>query len=274
MPSFGNLLDNQNTATRNTLAAITKNPSVVATSKIINPGLDETWGGATSGFTGADAAIDPYNTYYFSGQDIHVMIDGTEANANFNSIPVINLAFQITQPKMAIYGFWSYTYDAIAYGARQIGARMMIATTYPNYMTNLLQEVAKERLAQTNNAYANTAPLSTDDQNILNFWGTGVGNAETGNTINLYQQHPPFDIIVTYGNQSTNIVTFAEGVQNNAGNNPLFLDTNERLVLSAGPTQQIKLEACEITSMSTQYSTSGDVLCETYDLIVNDISMP
>ncbi len=274
MPSFGNLFDNQQATTNTALASINKTVQVSPLSKITNPGLDETWGGSTSGFTGADAATDPYAQYYFSGQDIHVMIDGTEANSNFSSVPVINLALQVSQPKMAIYGFWSYTYDAIAYGARQIAAKMEIATTYPNYMTNLLQEVAKERLNQTNGAYANSAPLSTDDYNILQFWGGGQSTLETGSTINVYQQHPPFDIIITYGQQSTSVTNLSQINSLDSGDNPLFTDTNERLVLTSGPAKQIKLIACEITTMSTQYTTSGDTICESYDLLVNDISMP
>lgn len=274
MPSFNNLFNNSNFNTSTLLANINKNAIVAATSPQIDPGLDEIWGGSTIGFTGPDSNISPYYNYYFSGQDINVSIDGTQGNGNFRELPIVSFAFQITQPKLAIYGFWSYTYDAIAYGARQLAGRMEIATTYPNYMTALLKEVARERLANTNGAYVNSKPLTTDDQNILHFWGGGEATNQTGTVTNLYQEHPPFDIIINYGNQDTSVSNFNQIAAMDAGNNPLFVDTNERLVAGTGTSQTLNLLACEITSMSTQYTTSGEIICETYDLIINDISIP
>lgn len=277
MASFNNLFANQN-STSTVLATINKPAFVASTSQVVDPQIDVLWGGNTPGFTGPDAAISPYSTYYFSGQDISVSIDGTQANTAFQNIPVVSLQFQISQPKLAIYGFWSYTYDAIAYGARQVAARIEIATTYPGYMTALLKEVAKERLANTNGAYANSAPLSTDDQNILAFWGgSGAPTNQTGQTINLYQEHPPFDIIIIYGNQPTSVSTLGSLASADAGNNPLFVDTNEQLVepaSSSGVSQRLILQACEITNMGTMYDTSGNLICEAYDLIVNDINIP
>jgi len=143
-------------------------------------------------------------------------------------------------------------------------------------MTALLQEVAKERIAKTNNAYANTAPLSDDDNNIIQFWGGGAGTSETGTTINLFQQHPPFDIIVIYGNQTVSVSNLGSFGATYVGDNPLFTDTNERLVEpgEVSPPARLKLEACEIIGMSTQYTISGEIISETYDLVINDISIP
>ena len=278
MSTWNNLFDNQ-ASTANTLVAnITKIAPAMVSQKLVDQSVDHTWGGANAYLDAAQN--NPYYDYYFSGQDINVTIDHTESS-QFSTLPIISLAFQIAQPKLAIYGFWNYTYNAIAYGARSIAARIEIATQYPNYMTNLLQEVAKERGSSTSTAVSNVT-LSPDDLNIMNFWGTGTGgNYETGDRLNLYQAHPVFDIIVTYGTQQTSATTLQSSTTNLAqgyayaeSNDPLFVDTNERLVssdINAG--HQIKLVSCEITNMSTQFTTSGEVVCETYDLMVNDISI-
>jgi hypothetical protein len=281
MPNFNNLFNNQSLTSR-FLASVNKSPVVASSNTVVNPQLDATWGGNLGDFQGPDP--NPYFTYFFSGQDISVSIDGTQANINFQTLPVLSLGFQVTQPKLQIYGFWNYTYSAIAYGARQIAARLEIATSYPNYMTNLLREVAKERLDSTNAAYVNSAPLSTDDANVVQFWGGGAGTSQTGSQINIYQQHPPFDMIVIYGIQETSIGPNGQQITvdssgnialNDLGNNALYLDTNERLVENTtGPSHRLILQSCEIINMSTQFTTSGELISETYDLIVNDISLP
>lgn len=278
MPAFNNLFASQGTSSvlASIVSNITKNVVRPTNAPTVSPQIDETWGGATAGFAGPDSSISPYTNYYFSGNDINVSIDGTQGNINFQKLPIISLQLDIHQPKLAIYGFWSNTFDAIARGSRQIVAAMRIASTYPNYMKNMLQEVAKERLANTNGAYANTVPLSTDDQNILNFWGGGPGTSQTGNTLNLYQEHPPFDIIVIYGQQPVSISNINAGATQEAGNNPLFVDINEQLIepTDTNVSKRLILQACEITNMSTQYTTSGEVICEDYRLMVNDINFP
>ena len=275
MSTYSDLANSQSETSNNTVAHIVKNPPTIITTKGVDSSIDKNWGGTSnSNLPGPNS--NPYYNYYFSGQDINVTIDGVDnASSQFGNIPIIGLKFQINQPKLAIYGFWSYTYDAIAYGARQITGTMEIATQYPNYMTLLLKEVAKARLARTTPNGANPK-FTEDDQNILNFWGNGIGdlyfNDSLGSVANLYQEHPAFDIIITYGQQDSSVSDFGQVVAKDNGNNSLFVDTNERLITNTDNAgHQIKLAACEITNMNTQYNTSGQVIFETYDLMVNDV---
>lgn len=73
---------------------------------IVNPRIDEIWGGYVP--TGAPHS---YFDYYFSGQDIRVYVDGTADDPEFSNLPIIQLGFNETQKKEPVFGFWSYCVD-------------------------------------------------------------------------------------------------------------------------------------------------------------------
>lgn len=282
MANFNNIFaiqDNSHSGNLNgylTKSGINPKPIVTNRSKTIDPQLDATWGGATAGFLGPDSSINPYYNYFFSGQDVSVTVDGTQGNKNFSQLPISGIRVEVSAPKMAIYGFWSYSYDAIAHGARSISALMEIYSPYPGYMTDLLQEVSRERMARTNEMYGNTAGLNTDDENTVRFWGGDNSNPQPGSTIDLFQQHPPFDLILIYGQQSVSISNPNQNTNQEIGNNPLFVDTNELLVenVNGNVGQRVILKSCQITQYSQAIGIDGAALSDLYQLTINDIIIP
>lgn len=277
MPTFDDLIDtNQGTGNSKSKIGAALSPAArklpVASfqPKTVNPNIDAAWGGTSIPF--AATGTNPYYQYYYSGQDIIVSIDGTEGNTDFQNLPILSLGWNITQSKLMIYGFWSYTADAIARGARQITGSFSLATKSPNYMTKLLAQVATSRLNQTTQ-YSNTN-ISQDDQNILQFWSGqgGTNTMQTGSTVNLYQEHPPFDMVLIYGVQDVSLTNMNNVVTSHAQSNPWYVDTNERLVDSVTTDQsnRIVLKSCEILGMSTSYTPSGDIIQETYNFVAFD----
>lgn len=58
-----------------------------------------------------------YFDYYFAGQDIKIYIEGAETPEQ-GELPMMDFAFNMQQQKTPVYGFWSYTFDAVMKGTR------------------------------------------------------------------------------------------------------------------------------------------------------------
>lgn len=255
-----------------------KNSFESPTLSIIDPAVDEIWGG----YVGT-AAPHSYFDYYFSGQDIRVYIDGTLDDPNYSSIPIMEMGLSIEQKKEPIYGFWDYTYSAVMRGTRIITGQMTIATKSPDYMKNLLSKAAETRSRNAQGvAYKNYRQLTEDDNNIERYWGKNLDPAIASQGKTIFSVHPPFTMIVLYGlqNISLNPTTYTvdqyEAWAKYQEDTALATDTNERLV-DSDPEYQVNrmvIEAVELVQMSTGFSSSGAVVAETYSFFARDMVVP
>lgn len=222
-----------------------------------------------------------YYDYYFSGEDVQIRIDGADLDWPYNNMPVYSMQWNIAQQKQPVYGFWSYTYDAVMRGSRVVEGTFTVFTRSPNYMTNTLKAAAAVR---ANRALSNrgSSAQSVDEQNLTTYWGKNTvgngGRTGVGSDVSLYLVHPPFNFYVIYGVQSQSVGNvssqrvgkrkFTYGTDN-----LLYQDINERFVKSEAfggyPTTYV-LESCEITGMTKLYQ--NDVICmEQYSFFARDL---
>lgn len=244
---------------------------------VYDPNLDAAWGRSYN--AQSNSGSDTSNTYYdyfYSGQDIIITVDGTEGDPAFKTLPIANFAFSVQQQKAPIYGFWSYTYDAVLRGTRLIQGQFTIATRYPNYMKDLIARAAQTREETSVRSYGYFKDLTEDDQNIEKYWGKNMDPSLNALGNSVYSVHPPFSFVITYGVQNVSVPGLDSRFEAFAGEDPWMLDTNERL-MEADATHQydrIILDACEIQSMETSFGSDGAVVGESYSFFARDIITP
>lgn len=241
--------------------------------------IDSKWAEGWGGVDGTSAP-NSYFDYYFSGQDVKVYVDGTEDDPEFASLPIVNFGYSISQQKMPVYGFWSYTSDSVMRGNRIVAGLFQIATKYPDYMRRLLTKAANTR-ATKQASYSYYRGLTEDDENIERYWGKNLDPAIAAAGNNVYSVHPPFSFVVVLGVQSYSVSPDALGSREEVynqyfGDNPLHANENERLVESdpVDQSNRIILDSCEIQGMEQQFSPDGQVVTETYQFFARDIVLP
>ena len=106
----------------------------------LSNGLDLYWAGSSK----ADPRFSNYYDYFFSGEDVKVYIDGLFDESD--EIDIAGFGFMIKQEKQAVYGFWSYNFDAIMNGTRIITGQFSVYSRYPRRMTELLEKAAQTRV--------------------------------------------------------------------------------------------------------------------------------
>ena len=257
----------------------------------LTPNIDLVWAGGKR----SEDNFSTYYDYYFSGQDVKIYIDGLFSPAD--ELEIANFAFTIKQEKQPLYGFWSYNYDAIMYGARIVAGNFSLITRYPRRMTELLEKAARVRAESAGkkptdhviSTLNSTGESAEDEANILKYWarsqldritndpGSPVGYP--GDDKNIFSAHPPFNIVIIYGVQENGLV--AKGAQKSSSNmNPidnydriLSTDYNTRLtkVNNQITPMKIVLQNVQLSSMSTGYDTSGAPLQEAYEFIARDM---
>lgn len=249
---------------------------------LLNPDVDLMWGR----FPGRDPVPSSYFDYYFTGQDMQVYIDGTEGSGERQAdLPIMQFAWSISQQKQPLYGFWSYKYDAMMRGTRLVNGVMRIATTDTGYMTRMLSHAARNRV-EGHSEYP-VRGLDSDEENIEKYWGRHVDGLDQ-NTVkyidggkHLFNSHPPFNMIIVHGVQSTGIARspdqrVSEVYEKYQGDTPLMTDTNERLVEAdnSGYSMRWVLDTIEIVSLQVEYSPDGQVCSEVYSFIGRDAYSP
>lgn len=252
--------------------------SLYPTNTVIDSFVDQTW---ASTYNGKNTSVvgSPYYDYFFTGQDIIVVVDGTEDDANFKVLPILNMGYNVTQQKMPIYGFWSYTYDAVMRGTRIVQGSITLATKSPNYMKNLIAKSAQSRQELLGSAnYTYNKGLTDDDANIEKFWGKNIDPALNAIGTSIYSVHPPFSFVIIYGVQNIGVSDWGsvQTYAQYANDDPWLADTNERLIESdlVDQSNRIILDACEIQSMETSYGPDGTIVAETYTFFGRDIITP
>jgi hypothetical protein len=239
-----------------------------------------------AGYDTTDAP-NSYFDYYFSGQDIQVFIDGIEAISEFAILPISDFSFNITQQKMPIYGYWSYTYDAVAHGNRLINGSFRLITKSPDYMRRALEAAAEARQNRVNagvaGSYSYYRGLTPDDANIQKYWSNNLDPALASTGKQIFSTHPPFTFVIVYGVQSVSVdatnapLSIASGAfEQYEFDNPLYQDTNERLVDSDPVSQanRIIIDDVELVNMSTEYHSTGQLIVEDYQFIARDTIIP
>jgi hypothetical protein len=222
----------------------------------------------------------PYFDYFFTGQDIRVTIDGLTDNAD--TLPIYAFGYNIQQQKVPLYGFWTYTYDAMLRGTRIVSGAFSIVSVKPYLLTEKIAKATAVRAKttrSTSNFHAlSVGGLSEDDVNIDKYWRRNYDtNLEAGQQ-HLFSVHPPFNFVIEYGIQEVSLTandpdTRARDIQNVYQKvDPWMTDVNERLVPqpSALPQMKILLENIELTSKQVEYNVDGDPLMENYTFIARD----
>ena len=258
----------------------------------LDPNIDLIWGGSSR----EDNRFSSYYDYYFSGEDIKIYIDGLFDPSD--ELEIGNFAFSIKQEKQPLYGFWSYNYDAIMYGARIVAGSFSIYTRHPRRMTELLEKAARIRSQSVGaktpgehviSTLASNYESSEDELNIQKYWARSQldrvtndpanGNAYPGSDKHIFSAHPPFNLVIVYGIQENGLVTKG-AKQSPNGFNPadnldriLSTDHNTRLtkVNNQKTPMKIVLQNVQLTSMSTGFDTSGAPLQEAYEFLSRDI---
>lgn len=239
---------------------------------ILNNEIDLQW---ASAFGGSSNNQNTYYDYYYSGQDIQVYIDGAESMSTGGVIPIVSFGFNIKQEKLPLYGFWSYTFDAIMRGNRIVNGTFTVATTSLNYIKDLLTEAAITRKQGTESLYP-IRNLNKDEENIEKYWSLNIDSSLVGvtvdNTRNIWSSHPPFNFVIVYGMQDISISDYNSGNLKRLKNpQNLLVDTNDRLVSeNITPTRHV-IENVELTSMQVEYTPDGQPVGETYTFIARDL---
>lgn len=212
-----------------------------------------------------------YFDYYYSGCDINVHI--SDMPENMRTLPIVAIGFNMTQQKVPIFGFWDYTFSAVALGTRIVQGTFAIPFRGPQYMYYILAEAADKYDAQND---LPRIPLSEDDANLEKYWGKTRDEKQPG-VKHIFLSHPPFDIIVSYGQESYppdqyyDIFTNSSELQQ-AGDE-VYYDINERF-LNPDDTKtrpRIFIEQCHLTTMGMQMEPTGQPLMEAYTFFARDI---
>lgn len=227
--------------------------------------------------------LNAYLDYYYSGQDIIVQLSGIDANSPMSNLPIMSLAFSVSQEKRPIYGMWDYTLSAVMRGTRIVSGTFVIATTYPNYIEDLISASATANIEQAkkdSHVDTNSNLTETDQALVQQYWRQNLDPALILEQRNLFSAHPPFDIVITYGVQEMSVGTYtanpAQQFLPNTNNNPAFADVNERLI-SADPARkdnQIILQGVEILSVQQTFEPGGTVCSEVYNFFAKEMVKP
>lgn len=219
----------------------------------------------------------PYFDYFYTGQDIQISIDGlTDPGDN---LPIYAFGYNIQQQKTPLYGFWSYTFDAMLRGTRIITGAFSVVSTTPHLLTTLIAKAASIRaLDHSQNIYA-LRGLEEDEAHIERYWSRNLTdrNLDIAQK-HLFSIHPPFNFVIQYGLQDTSVVAKSPSARAKEikdkfyDNDALMQDTNERLVKHPIPelNRRILLENIELMSKSVEYNVDGDPLLETYTFMARD----
>lgn len=238
---------------------------------VLNAEEDLKW---ASAFGGSQDKFNTYFDYFYAGQDIQVYVDGAKSGSTGGIMPVVSFAFNMKQEKMPVYGFWSYTFDAIMRGNRLINGTFTIATTSIYYMRDLIQEASNTR-RESSESLHQIRNLDNDEANIEKYWSLNIDSSlYNRDSKHIWSSHPPFNFVIVYGVQDVSIADYESGNLKRLQNpQKLLVDTNDRLVSETlSPTRYV-IENVELTSMQVEYTPDGQPVAETYNFIARDLFM-
>jgi hypothetical protein len=251
----------------------------------LHPDIDLKWAGKTDDTN----KFNNYYDYFFTGEDVKVYIDGLFDPGD--ELEIASFAFNITQQKAPLYGFWSYNYDVMMTGTRIVSGEMIVYTRYPGRMRDLLSKAADVRASFYSNQPASQMQSylrsdkegEEDDKNIQKYWANSQldrlssDQSKGSDDRNIFSAHPPFNLVVKYGSQEGSLTTVARNKGTSSDQNYdmldrlMSLDFNDRLSQKNITPMDIILQSIHLTSMSTAYQPGGNPLLESYQFIARDM---
>lgn len=241
---------------------------------IIDSPVDDEW----ARYHSDTRAPRSYYDYYFSGADIKAYVAELGDDPEFGDLPIALLAFNVEQQKQPLYGYWSYTFDAVMRGQRLVSGRIDINVKYPGYFKKLLTAAARKRVENRESLldpYPAAGGLTEDDANIDKYWGRNLDPAAIVQGQQEFSVHPPFNLVVVFGVQNTSVEPTTNNFDEYSLDAALYSDHNQRLVEGYNPNQPTRyiIEACELTGVNTVYS-SDVVVQESYTFFARDLIVP
>jgi len=259
----------------------------------LTAGLDLYWAGSSK----ADPRFSNYYDYFFSGEDVKVYIDGLFDERD--ELDIAGFGFLIKQEKQAVYGFWSYNFDAVMNGTRIITGQFSLYSRYPRRMTELLEKASQVRVQSISGKKDGSGVVSVmasqnesrkDEENIQKYWANSqldritadpaVTTGSLNNTHNIFSAHPPFNFIIMYGVDDASLSpvvgtsnsTTASVEQRDNLDRLISTDVNERKIklFGANNAMKIVLQNVHLMQMSTEYQSGGVPLVETYSFVARD----
>ena len=239
----------------------------------VNTFVDELWSG-TVPIDWKERKVFEYYDYYFTGEDIQIYIEGLDLDDFDAKMPIMNFYYRISQQKLPIYGFWSYSFDEIMRGTRIVEGGFTIATRSTDYMTRVISKAAARRSVGRNVEHK-LRGNTRDESNIEKYWGNHI-EAHKNVTKNMHSIHPPFNFIIVYGISDVSLC--ADDADTNSYvtdyyNTPLVDDDNDILYEVDSAENQMRriIQNVEITGMTSGYSPNGNVCSEQYTFIARDM---
>lgn len=213
-----------------------------------------------------------YFDYFYSGCDVRVRFSEMPSEDSIDSVPIVALGFSVTQQKVPLYGFWSYTFDGVALGTRIIQGTFAIPFQGPQYMYYLLSEAAKKY----DKMPERPRPTTDDEINLQQYWGK-TRDEKHPLTKHMFLSHPPFDIIISYGQESFPQDKYFQafpleyGLSTKAGDE-IYYDINERFINpdDVYKRPRIFIEHVQLTTMGMQIEPTGQPLMEAYSFFARD----
>lgn len=250
----------------------------------LNPEIDLQWAGKVDDTN----KFNNYYDYFFTGEDVKIYIDGLFDAGD--ELEIASFAFNITQQKSPLFGFWSYNYDVMMTGTRIVTGEFVVYTRYPGRMRDLLSKAADARAAfysdspksQIQSYLRSDKESLEDDKNIQKYWANSQldrlsSDGRSSDDRNIFSAHPPFNLVIKYGSQEGSLSTIArnKGTQSDQNYDMLdrlmSLDFNDRLTQTNIKQMDIILQSIHLTSMNTSYSPGGNPLVESYQFIGRDM---
>lgn len=251
----------------------------------LNEDIDLKWAGKSNDSN----KFNFYYDYFFTGEDVKIYIDGLFDPTD--ELEIASFAFNITQQKAPLYGFWSYNYDVMMTGTRIVAGEFSVYTRYPGRMRDLLSKAADYRAAFYSDSpkggiqsyLRSEKENQEDDINIQKFWANSQldrlssDDSRSSDARNIFSAHPPFNLVLKYGSQEGSLTTVARNRGTTSDQNLemldrlMSLDFNDRLSQSSSKEMDIVLQSIHLTSMTTSFSPGGNPLVESYQFLGRDM---
>jgi hypothetical protein len=259
----------------------------------LNADLDLYWAGASK----TDPRFSNYYDYFFSGEDVKVYIDGLFDEKD--ELDIQGFGFMIKQEKQAVYGFWSYNFDAIMNGTRIITGQFSVYSRYPRRMTEMLERAAEARVQTMTGKKDSSGVVSVmrsqneslkDEENIQKYWANSqldrvttdpaITTGSSNNGHNIFSAHPPFNFIIMYGVDDSSLSPIAGSSNKSTASMEqrdnldrlISTDINERKIKLFGAQNAMKivLQNVHLMQMATEYQGGGVPIVETYAFVARD----
>lgn len=210
---------------------------------------------------------------YFSGADVYIAFN----NVLLDEIVSIQMSMQ--EQKLPIYGYASFTYDAIAHGARIVQGSFRINFKESQYIRAALSKISLAGISSKTPKAPNTSNLSKDE---LIKWVKGKKTSDIEQIANGYEAR-------LWGNKGKSALTkydnphFVNLKGSNGGYNPL-LEYGFDIVLCFGdelleleskvdefPSTVKIINGVHLTGSNLIIQPTGEAIFEEYTFIAKDL---